>query len=309
MMRNPVFESSMRRRMRSFRAPMLLTLYMLFLLIVSSGALFTLQYKEVSLSNLRSGLEAYVYISVLQFILILLVSPALTTGTIAGERERQTLDLLLCTRVGSVRIILGKMFSSVCFLTLLIFSSLPAMAVTSFFGGVSLADMFIMLLFLVVTALACSSIGIFCSAVFKRTVTATVVAYLAIFVLGVGTVVFPLIFRFGMLSNLQDLVNNASGSIAGVSATSFFGRLVGIPKAFFLNPAIGVLSLLVAQTGVLERTLNSFFGYYGNQLFSFLEYANHFAIINICALAACSGVLTGFAALFIKPAGRRSAKR
>ncbi|MCL1964388.1 MAG: ABC transporter permease, partial [Firmicutes bacterium] len=107
MMRNPIFESSMTRRMRSCRAPLLITLYVLFVLLVSAREIIVMQSREVTLGDLRVGLESYIYLSVMQFFLIILVAPALTAGAIAGERERQTLDLLLCTRVGAIRIVTG----------------------------------------------------------------------------------------------------------------------------------------------------------------------------------------------------------
>ncbi len=310
MMRNPVFESSMTRRMRSFRAPMLLSLYVAFLLLVSVGALTVLQSGQVSLGNLRAGLETYVYVSAMQFMLIVLVGPALTAGSIAGERERQTLDLLLCTRVGSVRIVLGKLFSSVCFLGLMIVSSLPVMAVTFFFGGVSFTDMLLMLLFLIVTALACCSIGIFCSSLLKRTVTATVVAYLIVFALGIGTVVFPLLFQYGMLQDVLDVTSNTgSGSATLAAGASFLSILGKVPVLLLVNPGVGLMSLLVDQTGILQRTLSDMFGYRGGQLYSLLEHTGSVALINMGVLVACSAVLTALAALLLKPMGLKVKKK
>lgn len=306
MMRNPVFEQSMTRRMRSYRAPLLLTLFVAFLALVSSIALIALMSPELSLANLRSGIETYIYTTVMQFALIILVAPALTAGSIAGERERQTLDLLLCTRVGALSIVLGKLFSSVCFLALLIVSSLPLLAVTMFFGGVSFLDILLMLAFLIVTALACCSIGIACSAIFKRTVTATVVAYLTIFALGVGTVILPLLFQTNRFDELVKLSATQMGTMTNVSIEQ---ALPLMPKLLFLNPAVGLFSLLISQTGILERTIGGFLNYRGSALYTVLSTTGSVAAINIAVLVGVSLVLTGVSALFIKPSKRFGRKK
>lgn len=314
MMRNPVFESSMKRQMRSVRAPLLVTLYVAFLMVVSVTAIATLQRDAVTLGSLRAGLETYIYVSVMQFLLIILVAPALTAGAISGERERQTLDLLLCTRVGALRIALGKLLSNTCFLWLMIVSSLPVMALTLFFGGVSLIDMLIMELFLMICALACCSIGIFCSAVFKRTVTATVVAYLAIFAIGIGTLAVPLLFQMGQLRTLSEIAmglsNNASFVyIGGMQVDAATVTMPRVPALLYANPAIALASMLLSQTGLLRNTMNSYMGYQGDQLFSILEAMGSTATINMIVMAVASVVLALSSALFVKPAGLKAKKR
>lgn len=314
MMHNPVFESSMKRRMRSFRAPMLLTLYVLFLLLVSGGAILTLMRGEVSLGNLRAGLETYIYLSVMQFALIILVAPALTAGAISGERERQTLDLLLCTRVSSLKIVLGKLLSSLCFLALMIVSSLPMMALTLFYGGVGIWDMLLMQLFLLVTALACCSIGIFCSAVFKRTVTATVVAYLTIFALGVGTIIFPFVFQSKQLEAAMEIIYTQTASYGSAtvvisSGTTVSQVLMKMPKLFFINPALGLMSMLVTQTGLLQNTFSNYMGYRGSELFRIIEVIGSIAGVNMVVMTVCSVVLMAVSTLLIKPGGRRMKRR
>lgn len=296
---NPILSQSMKRRMRSYRAPLLITLYVAFLLLVSSAALITLTKPAVSLGNLRAGIESYAYIVVMQFALIVLVAPALTAGSIAGERERQTLDLLLCTRVGSLSIVLGKLFSNVCFLALMIATSLPMMAVTMFFGGINFFDALFMLAFLIVTAFACCTVGIVCSAVFKRTVTATVMAYLAIFALGIVTVIIPLLFQEQQLTEIGAMLSGQTAQAAGMSAVMW-----RIPKLLLINPAVGLFSTLVAQTNILQRTLGSFLNYRGSYLYDTFKATGSLALINMGVLAGISLVLTFVAALCVKPSKR-----
>ena len=310
MMRNPVFGSSTRRRMRSYRAPLLISLYGAFLLVVSIGALSMMQQKGFTLGNLRIGLETYVYLVAMQFILIVLVAPALTAGLISGEREKQTLDLLLVTRVGAFQIIMGKLFSTLCFLLLMIGSSLPAMVVTLFFGGVAFTDMLIALLFLSLCAFACCAIGIFFSALFKRSVTSTVFAYLAVFVIGVGTLVFPLLLQQKALTEAVMLSNQAASGIGG--SPSKLDVIWALPKMFYINPIIGLVTLLVNQTGLLQRTFNDYISSYSysfGNLYSVVSYSELIAYVNMAFLFVIGALFSLFSAAFVKPSGRRARKR
>jgi len=193
------------------------------------------------------------------------------------------------------------------------------MAVTLFFGGVTVVDMLVMLLFLMVTALACSTVGIFCSALFSRTVTATVMAYLTIFALGIGTILFPLLFQYRQLVNIADAVYNTSSSYGGMIVTGMNASNVGLsaaglsitslPKLLFINPAVGMVSLLMNQTGLLRSMLSNLIGYRGDVIVTVLRVFGFAAVINMITLTVISLILMCLSALFIKPAGIRARKR
>lgn len=310
MMRNPVFDSSAKRRMRSYRAPLLISLYGGFLLAVCIGVLSMMQQNGFTLGNLRIGLETYIYLVVMQFLLIILVAPALTAGLISGERERQTLDLLLSTRVGAFKIVMGNLFSTLCFLALMIFSSLPAMTITLFFGGVTFADMLVSLAFLLLCAFACCAIGIFFSSVLKRSVTSTVFAYLAVFVVGVGTLAFPLLFQQDTLTKAIDLsyqvANGYSNTATGADV------LRALPKLLCVNPIVGLATILVRQTGLLQRTFDNYFSAYSysfGRLYNVVQYTELIAYINMGFLFIIGVVFSLLSAVFVKPSGRRARKR
>ena len=58
-----------------------------------------------ALSAYTEGLRAYAALVGVETLLLALVAPAMTGAAIAGERERQTLELLLVTRTGAFRIV------------------------------------------------------------------------------------------------------------------------------------------------------------------------------------------------------------
>jgi ABC-type transport system involved in multi-copper enzyme maturation permease subunit len=125
-------------------------------------------------------------LALLQLLLILLVTPSSVAGAISGERQRQTWDLLLITRLSTFGIVWGKLASGVAFQILLMFSALPIFSLVFLFGGVSPGDIFHVYLVSVLTALFVGSISIFISSISRRTATAIIIANLVTLVLALG---------------------------------------------------------------------------------------------------------------------------
>ena len=299
---NPILASSARRRMRSMRAPLILTLYVLLLLAFACFATRSLNRPFIHIDDMRNGLEAYVMMMGLQFFLTILVTPALTCASIAGERERQTLDLLLVTNTGSLGIVLGKLLESFAFVALMIFSTLPMMLVTLITGGVTVMQALTALLFMLVTAFGALSIGLICSALFGRTVTATIVAYLVIFLIGVGTLL-PMRYevRRAMASIDRDLSN-----LALLSQPQLL-RLM--PKSILVNPGVGFLALMADQTMLLERTFSMIPS--GERLIAILKAVGltRFVWLNMAAVGGLGLLLTLLSAPLVRPRRRRRKKK
>ena len=64
------------------------------------------------------------------------LAPAFTSGAISLEREKQTLDMLAATPISSLAIVVGKLFSALAYVFLLIAASIPLTAIVFVFGGV-----------------------------------------------------------------------------------------------------------------------------------------------------------------------------
>ncbi len=291
---NPILASSARRRMRSWRTVIILTLYgALMLAFAVTSSISVLGRSTMTIGGMRAGIDYYIYAVALQFVLLLLVAPGMTANSIAGERERQTLDLILVTHTGSFRIAVGKLLESFGFLVLVLLSSFPMLCVVLLFGGITLAQVLTVLLFMSVSALGALSVGLFISAVFKRTAAATVVSYLAIFAIGIGTLVPMALDNETLMKymNSPDMLNS-------LSADALFALT---PKLLLFNPGIGLLSLMADQTGLLDRTFQMLPS--GYMYYQFLEKLDFglIAWINMGAVFAASMILTFFSALLIRP--------
>lgn len=309
--RNPVLESELKVRMRGWRAAMAVTVYIGIMLLIAYIYFKTtlnsmIRYGGYNFVSQTAGLQVYSVLAVLQFALIILVTPAQTAGAISAEREKQTLDLLLCTRISSIGIIFGKLFSSLSFILLLIIGSIPLFSLVFLFGGVTPGDVAMLFLFYMITAFAVGSIGIFCSAVFKRTVTAAVTAYITIFVLGIVTVMLGVY----MLANYY-------ASYANTATTPS----PHTPFVLYLNPAMGLIDLMSKQfdrmaAGLIPGIARSIFGYsyFGgssgtvqNTGIAFWK-SWSFWIKNSIVLILIACTLLGISAWKIKPVHRRKRK-
>ena len=300
-MNNPIFAFSAIRRMRSARTPLLITLYSLLLALL---AYFTVYGRfmgaTVTLGDMRLSVDGYAYMIMLQFALLVLVAPAMTAGSISGERERQTLDLLLVTNTGAVKLVLGKLLESFSFLALMVMCSLPMLSLVLITGGATFAQVLVSVAFLLLTALAALSVGLVCSSLFQRTVTATVMSYLSVFALGIVTLL-PLWHDVKRIGDLYDAMNIVGGQLHTIEYT---------PISFTINPALGLFSLLAAQTQMFSSMLWQF-SYSLANTFTYLPF-DHFLYCNMTFLAAASVLLIAFAALNLRvrkpraPKGKRA---
>lgn len=307
---NPILASSARRRMRSIRTPILITLYGAMIFAVGLGAAFgAFASSTLSIFAMREGVTAYAAMLAIQFAMILLITPAMTAGSIAGERERQTLDMLLVTNTGSLRIVAGKLLESLGYVALLLVAALPTMGLTLITGGVTLADVLTGALFLLVTAFAALSVGVFASAVFRRTVTATVMAYLIVFFIGVVTMV-PLVLGVRNIGSNYDAMFSSTmvSSVAVIGGADGIG--IGV-NGFIYSPAMGLMALIADQTGLLKSTLMD----YSYTMYRIYDYLDFSAIKweNMAFMAGAGLLLDLLAACFVRPREarmrRRSAKK
>lgn len=177
---NPVLVKEFRQRWRTAKTPLIITLY---LLVMGGFACFIMyqNYYKMGYIQLGQTKEVIMLLSLLQMGLIAFVAPGLSAGAISGERERQTLNILLTTNLSPASIIISKLMTSVSFILLLVVSTMPLYAMALLYGGVSPLQLLETFGFFILTILLCGSFGLLCSVWFKRTGVSTVVAYGVLF--------------------------------------------------------------------------------------------------------------------------------
>ncbi|MBC8444686.1 MAG: ABC transporter permease subunit [Chloroflexi bacterium] len=188
--KNPIVLKELRGRMRGWRAAVVLTVHLTVL-----SCLASIVYLSVAESARSSGggsigqtMGQALFYSTYMLLLTLVVflSPAFTAGTISGERERKTLDLLITTLLPTRSVVVGKLASAQAYIVLLILAALPIQSLALMFGGIVLSEVLIGTLILLVTALIAGSVGIFVSSLVKSSIASTVVTYAVILLCSVG---------------------------------------------------------------------------------------------------------------------------
>lgn len=247
-MLNPILSFSATRRMRSFKTLLIAAAYVVVMLAVTLLIMGRLLGNEATFHSIRNSVTCYQAQMVTQFILILLIAPAMTSGAIAGERERQTLELLLVTNTRSFRIVIGKAMESFAMLALLIVCGFPVMCLTMVAGAVTLPQILIGELFLLLIAFAAVSVGVFSSTLARSTVASGVISYLILLAIG-GLTLIPLIMDFPV--EVTSVVYDTS-SLAALAPGD---ALKMISPVLLCNPGYALIALMHGQTGMLTSVM------------------------------------------------------
>lgn len=172
---------------------------------------------------------------ILETLLVLVLAPAFTTGAISLEREKQTLDLLVTTPLSTLGMVIGKLFSALVYVFLLIIASIPLASLVFVFGAVGPDDLVRAYLFLFALAFGMGALGLFVSALVRRTQTATVFTFVLVLVLSIGT---------AAAHQFWQVAARSSSSSSGLLLTSRSGRA---PEALlWLNPFVADLDMVCA---------------------------------------------------------------
>ena len=108
---NPVFKNEIKLSSRTMKSSWMVFGYNAVLIVVSMMVLYSMMnsvHYGYSM-DYSETVSLYVVMAYIEFGMILLIIPAITAGSIAGERERQTLDMLLATKMKPWYIVLGKL--------------------------------------------------------------------------------------------------------------------------------------------------------------------------------------------------------
>ena len=318
-----IMVKELRSRMRGRRAFVVLTIYLALLALITYGSYLIVAPAArqdfggfVNQANTSAivGQTIFTLLSIFQLILICFIAPGFTAGQISLEREKQTLDLLVSTPMRPGAIVVGKLLAALAFVMLMIVAAVPITAIVLMYGGASVDDIVRQQVVLLATAVALGAIGLFFSALLKRTQAATVLSYITMLALTLGTI---MLFGFWTL-----LINQDSG----------FG--IGPPRRapeqlLYVNPGVAMLDVVAnaepgsfgginAALGQLRGDAPQFGGAepgmavdeFGNPVQQPVDTASGYwwprIAITFIALAA---LLTFVSTRFVVPAGMRWAFR
>lgn len=239
---NPVYKKELKMMARSVQLPVLSVIFNMVLSVVAVIVLYCIG--RISRNNGTAPygymMRLYMLLLTLEVCLLCLFVPSAAGGSIAGERERQTLDILLASKMTVPGIIIGKMMSCISLAILLVMSSLPVLAIVLMYGGISPMDIYESIVYVGFLILMIGCIGVFCSCRFKKTTFASIASYGILIFMTAGTGMLVL-----LLSLAFRLGNDGTGSAS-------VGLLVYL---WLLNPAVTYVIILFRQLSDMRMIL------------------------------------------------------
>lgn len=298
---NPVYKKELKTSVRNVKMSWTILAYNAILAGIALIAFYAC-FANRSRIDYSEILTIYAFIACLEFGLILFVVPALTSSAISGERERQTLEILLTTTLKPIQIITGKLYASISEIILLVLSSLPILSLVFTVGGIRMVDLMTLIAVCIITAVFVGAIGLFYSTIFKRTIPATVMTY--------GTLIVVMLVSAVALFVIQALMVNIYDqqyyAVNPTTSAAYNPPKVGYAMLILLwNPAVTIFSMLTAQFGGnnVLRELMMEFGM-NNQFI-----INNWFPLSIMIQLATAGVLLIMAAKRLNPLNHKRKRK
>lgn len=309
---NPVYKNELKMSARSMQLPVLAVIFNSILSVVALIVLYGVRQNYISNGGnpYHSMMILYVVVLTIEMVLLCLFVPSAAGGSIAGERERQTLDILLASRMTVREIVIGKLLSCISMAVLLVVTSIPILAVTSMYGGMQLGSLYQSAAYVGFFILFAGSIGVFCSCRFKKTTYASISAYglLIVLTIGTGLLVFLLNMVFGggfgqfSVTASMSEVSYAYSSEADMMGTggSEVHAVAGIIYLWLLNPAITYGMLIfhqIGQIGMMEQFLH--------QMGAAQTVVEHWLVVSVSVQAVFIIIMTVLSAKYLDPQNER----
>lgn len=173
---NPVFRREARALARSGLSPLVLFVYV-GLLALLGGIFLYAQGPGLASYGTRAGLMYWSLLASTQLCLTGAMMPGLTAAGISGERERHTLDLVLGTGLSPWRLLWGKLAAALAVQAWLLLAALPVYSLLLWFGGLTVRVLLATFAVQVALAAVLGATALLCSALWRRTLAATLAAY------------------------------------------------------------------------------------------------------------------------------------
>lgn len=289
---NPIVKKDLQVTARSMRISWglfayeaVLTMAFLLALVIiqtESGYFYS---SDVNIYN--SLVYLFPVVAVVQVCIVALIVPIITASSISGERERQTLDIMLTTCMSPFSIVAGKVTSAVIRILFFVVGSMPIMALSFVVGGMSWGNLLLFVLAVVLLSIFSGSIGILCSAFCRKSITAVIMSF----------AIYSLVYGFSFVPLVISLIMG-KGNAGESMLLLLFNPMVFFEEFFSLimtgNSLINAMSVTKKDVGLLS--------YY-------LMNSDMWVYVSAAAILALSVLFMAIAAWKVNPMNSRGGKK
>lgn len=210
---SPVFAKEMVQTATSRQSAVLRIVYLAILSAVCYFAIARNHGHRVDI-----GGSVFKFLSIVQLSAAFILTPIVTAGTIAGERQANTLSLLFMTQMSHRNVIQDKSLSRIVYMAKFCMLAMPYMFLSVMLGGVEWSQIILVEVIIVSTILVVGSFCTYQSVVRRNYLLSLTSCYLYLF--------------------LYFIISGAVGGILGYVASGEIGVL-----GFLLNPALQLVQI------------------------------------------------------------------
>lgn len=238
---NPIIKRDVRVQSRSMKICWGIFVYELILALVFFLAMLIIQQEnQYSINNIYSTLVTlYPILAVTQLVILALIVPVRTASAISGEKERQTFDIMMTTSMTPFSIILGKVMTAIIQSMFFVVASMPIMALSFVVGGMSWSYLFWFFAVALLMSLFSASIGILCSSLCKRSVSAVIMSYGFYLVFFIATALPILLAEY---ITYQIAIRGTSNNVIYTYQENFFLFLLVNPVMYLIEFFVRIMT-------------------------------------------------------------------
>ncbi len=200
------------RRLRFYLQRVIFVL-MLFSLVCTTWALLAGVQSVRNLGDLsRFGSLAFQIVVPIELAVTMFLATVSAASSVAQEKDRRTLDLLLLTQMTNAQIVLGKWASSLIGNAGLIFSALPLLLLIALMGGVSLYQAGMVTVLILITSMWCGALANMIAFWREKTFQTLAITFLGI----AGWLVFCEVVHSGVIPSIPPYWANLLSPVRAV---------------------------------------------------------------------------------------------
>ena len=169
-----------------FRKNRFFVTHFLCILAISLGVVGQIFVKSSTeaMTSVQLGRSLFDTFFVIQFLVVLVVFPALTAAAFTEERANKSLGLLITTDLRPGEVVFGKFLATSAYCLITVFATVPLLAISTLFGGVKLEEVFIAYAILIGHTIVIAMLGVFLSSCFTANLRSTLSLYTIVFAYG-----------------------------------------------------------------------------------------------------------------------------
>ncbi len=274
---NPILKKDVLVNSRNSKMAMTITLInilfsfiVIMIFLINRGEMYQAYYANIA--------SMFPVLAMCEIGIIGLIMPIITSTSVSGERERQTLDIMLTTPIKPFSIVAGKLLSAMVTTFMYVIATLPFLAVSFVVGGLEWTALFKYVVMILFIDIYIGSIGVFFSCVKRTSVSAavsTIVTFAAV-----------VLITYALGNAFESMMYN---TVSDQSGYEFY--MTGKAVFFAVNPVIWIVSAYSGITGDMSP-MEGMTGY--GRYSDFI--VEHLGTICVCVNLCVSFVLIRLAA-------------